>query len=72
MGYRVPDDVSVIGFDDLELSAAFDPPLTTVRQPRFEMGRVAMSILARRMNGDVVQSEETILASELVVRDSAR
>ena len=50
-GFSVPGDVSVAGFDDIEFSVIFDPPLTTMRQPRQEIGRLAALELLRRMNG---------------------
>jgi LacI family repressor for deo operon, udp, cdd, tsx, nupC, and nupG len=50
-GFTVPGDVSVAGFDDIEYSVIFDPPLTTMRQPREEIGRLAALELLRRMNG---------------------
>lgn len=50
-GYRVPDDISVIGFDDIQLSSYFSPTLTTVQVPFFEMGRRAMEVLVKMLNG---------------------
>jgi DNA-binding LacI/PurR family transcriptional regulator len=50
-GLRVPDDVSIAGFDDLFLSSYTDPPLTTVRQPKREMGRDAAAILLDLLAG---------------------
>lgn len=68
-GLSVPADISVVGFDDIIFANAFDPPLTTVRQPRREMGRRAMELMIRRLDGnkfnDVVQLE-----TELVIRGS--
>lgn len=52
MGLEVPRDVSVVGFDDLFLSQAFYPPLTTVSQPRTEIGRMAMEQLLRVLSGE--------------------
>ncbi|MOA66362.1 HTH-type transcriptional repressor CytR [compost metagenome] len=61
--------MSVIGFDDIVLAEAFDPPLTTIRQPRREIGRQAMTMLIEQMSG----SETTTiveLETELVLRAS--
>lgn len=68
-GLSVPKDISVVGFDDIIFANAFDPPLTTVRQPRREMGRRAMELMIERLNGD--RSHSVIeLETELVVRGS--
>jgi DNA-binding LacI/PurR family transcriptional regulator len=68
-GVRVPVDLSVVGFDDLPISAWTNPPLTTVRQPIVEKGRLAARILIQRMNGKVVDSPAP-LSTTLVVRGS--
>jgi DNA-binding LacI/PurR family transcriptional regulator len=68
-GLRVPADCSVIGFDDLELAAYFCPPLTTVRQPRRQMGERAMHMLLALIQGQGSPQAE-ILPTELVVRST--
>jgi len=60
MGMAVPDDVSVVGFDDIFLSQAFYPPLTTVSQPRTAIGREAMRLLLEVMRGER-HADETIM-----------
>jgi LacI family transcriptional regulator len=67
---RVPGDVSVTGFDDIDLSRATRPMLTTVRQPLQEMGRMAVTLLIRLLDGHKVEALHVELATELVVRDS--
>ena len=64
---RVPDDVSVVGFDDIALAAYFDPPLTTVRLPAFELGQAAGRALLDRI-ADRAVALRTLLPSELIVR----
>lgn len=70
-GLRVPDDISVVGFDDIEFAAAYDPPLTTVRQPRRALGRTAASLLTTALTGAEPRRAITLLAHELVVRASS-
>jgi len=67
---RVPDDVSVVGFDDLPEARWASPPLTTVRQPLAEMGLLAARTVLRLARGDAIESPRVELSTELVVRDS--
>jgi LacI family transcriptional regulator len=69
-GIRVPEDLSVVGFDDLEEAALVTPPLTTVRQPLAEMGRMAVSLLLRLLDKQRVEALRIELATKLVVRGS--
>jgi len=69
-GRRVPQDLSVVGFDDLPISRWFSPPLTTVRQPLAEMGRIAAEMLLAMMDGREPNGRQVELATELVVRSS--
>lgn len=73
-GIDCPRDISVIGFDDIAVARFFDPPLTTMRQPREEIGRVATRSLIDIIEGQVPDGEPThvVLTSDLVVRDSTR
>ena len=68
-GRRVPDDVSVVGFDDLPEARFFSPPLTTVRQDFDRVGRIAVEALIQQIEG-ARTVEPPALAPELVVRDS--
>jgi len=65
----VPADLSVIGLDDLYLSSYTDPPLTTVQQPKQEMGRLAAQILLELLSGKTPESRITV-EGKLVVRES--
>ena len=69
-GRRVPSDISIIAFDDIPLAAYFDPPLTTVRIPAFELGQVAGEALLDRVIGRPVAAR-TLLPTKLIVRASA-
>lgn len=57
-GLRVPDDVSVVGFDGIEFADYCVPPLTTVRQPREAMGRIAAELLVRLLRGETIPPDE--------------
>lgn len=69
MGMKVPDDVSVTGFDDIEIATLAEPPLTTVHVPHREMGRCAADMLIQILRGD--QNGHTLeLATEIRIRQS--
>jgi LacI family transcriptional regulator len=72
MGLRVPADVSVLGFDDIYAAAFHNPALTTIRQPLFEMGRLAaQTLLARLTEGNDAKVPEVLsVEPTLVVRSS--
>ncbi|MCF6744870.1 LacI family transcriptional regulator [Blastococcus sp. KM273128] len=69
-GMRVPEDVSVVGFDDLPEARWSSPPLTTVHQPLAEMGALAARTVLRMVDGEAIESPRLELATRLVVRDS--
>ncbi|GIH24875.1 transcriptional regulator [Acrocarpospora phusangensis] len=69
-GLRVPEDLSITGFDDVYLSLSTLPMLTTVRQPLEEMGRMAVTLLMRLLDGHTIESLHVELATHLIVRDS--
>ncbi|WP_077037635.1 substrate-binding domain-containing protein [Pelomonas sp. KK5] len=69
-GLRVPDDISIVGFDDLPAASQLHPALTTVRQPIAEMGRAAVNTLLAVIAGLEVAARQVTLPTELVVRGS--
>ena len=69
-GLRVPDDLSIAGFDDIDVSRASTPRLTTVRQPLQEMGRTAVTMLMRQLDGHAHEALSMELETRLVVRES--
>src|ERR1700727_1776006 len=70
VGLTVPDDVSVVGYDDSAWLSSTDPPLTTIRQPIESIGKAAVSLLVSQMGAVRVQPEELLFEPELVVRGS--
>lgn len=71
LGLRVPEDLEVIGFDDIPIAAASQPPLSTVHQPIPEKGRVAIRLLIRELD-EGGPRERIVLPTELVLRESTR
>ena len=74
-GLRVPEDVSVVGFDDIQSAAYQHPGLTTVRQPLRKMGKTAAEVVLRRVRNKSSKSEdrhikEIVVEPELIVRES--
>ncbi|MCB0190461.1 MAG: LacI family DNA-binding transcriptional regulator [Anaerolineae bacterium] len=70
-GRRVPEDVAVVGFDDITTAGDFNPALTTVRQPAKLMGQIAAQMLFKLIDGQSVDSQERVLPAELVLRKSS-
>ena len=69
-GLRVPEDLSVVGFDDIEPATLVTPALTTVRQPLSEIGRTAVNVLVRLLERRASETPHIELATRLVVRES--
>ncbi len=67
-GFSVPENLSIIGFDDIDMAIYTIPPLTTIRQPRFELGQRAMQMMLNLLDGQA--SENQIVPGELVVRQT--
>lgn len=70
-GLRVPNDVALACFDDIEIAAQIDPFLTVVAQPAYEMGTIAMDLLLDRMQGFAGPTRERVLPTEMIVRRSS-
>ncbi|XTZ38547.1 DNA-binding transcriptional regulator CytR [Salmonella enterica] len=71
-GLRVPEDLSIIGFDNISLAEFSDPPLTTVSQPRYEIGRESMLLLLEQLQGHSVSSGSRLLDCELILRGTTQ
>ncbi|UCH27010.1 MAG: LacI family DNA-binding transcriptional regulator [Trueperaceae bacterium] len=70
VGLAIPDDISVVGFDDIPQASITYPKLTTVRQPLTEMGRVAVTLLLEQLHSPGSELESVVLKTELVNRES--
>lgn len=70
-GLRVPEDLSIVGFDDTQLARLASPPLTTIRQPLREMGAVALRTALQLAAGEKIDSHHVELATNMIVRASA-
>jgi DNA-binding LacI/PurR family transcriptional regulator len=71
-GLRVPEDISVVGFDDLPASMVVDPILTVAAQPAYEMGSQAAELLLKRISAELPEiNQEIILPTEIIIRRSS-
>lgn len=71
IGYRIPEDLSVIGFDDIQMASMIDPPLTTIAQPKYEMGEISMIVLNSIIREELVAQKTVVLKPKFVVRASS-
>lgn len=67
-GHRIPDDVAVVGYDDIPAAAYCHPPLTTIRQPMQQVGEVATRLLIELINDPAAERKEVLLKTELIRR----
>ncbi|MCH5138996.1 substrate-binding domain-containing protein, partial [Clostridiaceae bacterium UIB06] len=71
-GLRVPEDIDIIGFDNIYSSSIFYPKITTIGQPMYDMGSVGMRMLIKIINKQEVESKNYILDHEFIERDSCK
>ncbi|MBN2795356.1 MAG: LacI family DNA-binding transcriptional regulator [Clostridia bacterium] len=71
-GYKVPEDVSVSGFYDTKIAQLYRPQLTTIKQPIYDIGAIAIRLLIKQINGDEKDKKHFYLPHELILRDSTR
>ncbi|PSB89605.1 HTH-type transcriptional repressor PurR [Photobacterium damselae subsp. damselae] len=71
-GLRVPDDISIIGYDNIDLAPYFSPPLTTIHQPKRRLGKTAVEILMDRVKDKNHERQTFEMAPELVIRKSVK
>jgi LacI family transcriptional regulator len=72
MGVRIPQDLSVIGFDNLRDSLYLDPPLTTIDQSIFDMGVLATRLMVNMLRGENPEKKQHVFPTRLVIRESCR
>ncbi len=70
-GLGIPKDIAVTGFDDIPLAEYYDPPLTTIRLPAFDLGRAGGERLIRLIHGDKLEQQNVFLESKLIARKSS-
>ena len=68
---QVPQEMAVVGFNDLDIATIVEPRLTTMRVPKFKMGRVAYGMLSKLVKGEKVTQKRVALETELIVRESS-
>jgi LacI family transcriptional regulator len=71
LGRRIPDDLAIIGFDDISTCEIVQPRLTTIKMDKYQMGSAAVEKLLSMLQGEITGGESTILDVALVIRDSA-
>jgi DNA-binding LacI/PurR family transcriptional regulator len=69
-GRRIPADISVVGIDDIPMASLLDPPLTTVSQPIYEMGRLGMENILLRIQNPQLDTSEIVFETRLIIRQS--
>jgi LacI family transcriptional regulator len=71
-GFRIPDDISIMGFDGIKNSLYFHPEISTVNQPRYEMGRLASEKMIKLIKNEKISETESILKHDVILRDSIK
>ena len=72
MGLSIAEDISVVGFDDIQLAQLVSPQLTTIRQPIYEMGKEATNMLIKLIDGKRIRKKTKKFSPELIIRESTR
>jgi LacI family transcriptional regulator, repressor for deo operon, udp, cdd, tsx, nupC, and nupG len=70
-GLKVPYDVAVVGFDNISFSAMCDPRLTTIAQPKYDLGCAAMELLIKQIKGELKEPKDISMEYELLIRESS-
>ncbi len=72
LGYEIGEDIAITGFDDVPLATHAHPPLTTVRQPIYEIGRQICRMLLQTVNNTPLENDQVLLKPELIIRESSK
>lgn len=72
LGKKIPEDVAIVGFDNLELGKYMDPALTSMHQPKHEIGEAAMRLMLKQLKGEQITKRKIVLDNELIIRESTR
>ena len=70
-GFRVPEDIAFVGFDDIPFAAVYEPALTTIRTPRWKMGELGAQMLLRNLRSTTFKPKRVIVEHELIIRESS-
>jgi LacI family transcriptional regulator len=70
-GYKVPEDVSIVGYDDISTASIFYPALTTIRQPKYLMGIKAAELIIDYINKKIIENNHIVFEPELIIRESS-
>ncbi len=70
-GYKIPEDISIIGFDNIDISSVFEPELTTIAQPIYDMGKESCKLLIDIINNNYIESKQSYFKTELIIRGTA-
>jgi len=70
-GLRVPEDIAVAGFDDINMASYVSPSLTTIHQPRYEIGQRSVRMLVKLMRAEALDQAQVVLADTMIVRESS-
>jgi len=70
-GMKMPQDISLVGFDDIEFAAYMNPPLSSVRVDAYEMGRLAAEIAIEMASGPIKNARQYCLDTDLIIRETS-
>lgn len=69
-GLKIPEDFAVVGFDNIKMTTVVEPNLTTIDQPKYSIGKKAMELLLKIINGEELEKRKFVLRDELIIRES--